>query len=59
MTGRIPAKAAADAIPLRGRPRRALKVAHAINDEKASKFLEAYAAELLARADIIEGQGEN
>jgi hypothetical protein len=34
-------------------------VAHAINDEKASKFLEAYAAELLARADIIEGQGEN
>ena len=44
---------------LRGEARRALKVARAINDEKATKGLEAYAADLLARADAIERQGEN
>ena len=44
---------------LRGEARRALKVARAINDEKATKSLEAYAADLLARADAIERQGEN
>ena len=44
---------------LRGEARRALKVAHAISDEKTTKNLEAYAAELLARADALERQGEN
>ena len=44
---------------LRGEARRALKVARAINDEKATKSLEAYAVDLLARADAIERQGEN
>jgi hypothetical protein len=34
-------------------------VARAINDEKATKNLEAYAADLLARADAIERQAEN
>jgi hypothetical protein len=43
---------------LRGEARRALKVAHAISDEKTTKNLEAYAAELLARADALERQGE-
>ena len=43
---------------LRGEVRRALKVAHAISDEKTTKNLEAYAAELLARADALERQGE-
>ena len=44
---------------LRWEARRALKVAHAINDEKTTKNLEAYAAELLARADALERKGEN
>ena len=44
---------------LRGEARRALKVARAINDEQATKSLEAYAVDLLARADAIERQGEN
>jgi hypothetical protein len=44
---------------LRGEARRALKVAHAISDEKTTKNLEAYAAELLARADALERKGEN
>ena len=44
---------------LRAEARRALMLAHAINDEKTTKNLEAYAADLLARADAIERQGEN
>jgi hypothetical protein len=31
-------------------------VAHAINDEKTTKALVAYAADLLARADAVERQ---
>jgi hypothetical protein len=42
---------------LRGEARRALKVAHAISDEKTTKNLEAYAAELLARADAHRAAG--
>jgi hypothetical protein len=44
---------------LRAEARRALMLAHAINDEKTTKNLEAYAADLLARADAIERQAEN
>ena len=44
---------------LRAEARRARRLAHAINDEKTTKNLEAYAAELLGRADAIERQAEN
>jgi hypothetical protein len=45
---------------LRAEARRALILAHAINDEKTTKNLEAYAAELLARADALdEREDEN
>ena len=44
---------------LRAEARRALMLAHAINDEKTTKNLEAYAAELLARADALEREDEN
>ena len=44
---------------LRAQARRALMFAHAINDEKTTKNLEAYAAELLARADALEREDEN
>ena len=44
---------------LRAEARRALMLAHAINDEKTTKNLEAYAAEMLARADALEREDEN
>ena len=47
-----------EAEQLRAEARRIRRLANAINDEKTTKNLEAYAAELLARADAVERQAE-
>jgi hypothetical protein len=56
-TGR--AQVGNEAGSLRTQARRAIRLAHAITDEKTTKNLEAFAAELLARADALERKGEN
>ena len=48
------AQARTEAQLLRTQARRALKVARAINDQEAALRIEAYAAELLKRAEAIE-----
>ena len=48
-----------DAERLRAQARRSLVLARAIADQEASRVLNAYAADLVERADAIEQKGEN
>jgi hypothetical protein len=59
LEARAVTKSETEAERLRAQARRSLVLARAIADQEASRVLNAYAADLLERADAIEQKGEN